>query len=199
MGVFPRTAGGAEDLLRHSVDTAVAGGAERLIVKTVAEAHRIPTIDENLQALQLASRQARVSRSAPVIDDRLAQAHTTTVLRESEALVEAVLDLHDDVGEALRQAFARGYLDIPFCLHRDNAGQTQACIHEDGSLRWLRTGRLPIRQPRDASIDRPLDPQAFLKMLSTVERRFDAPHLRPPARHRSGSGYPQPSIGAHQD
>ncbi|MCA3485494.1 MAG: methylaspartate mutase [Rhodobacter sp.] len=197
MGVFPRTVGGAEDLLRSSVNTAMAGGAERLIVKTVAEAHRIPTIDENIAALELASRHARVWTSSALIDELHADEHRAAVLLESEALVEAVLGLHDDVGEALRKAFALGYLDIPFCLHRDNAGQTQAFIHDDGSLRWLRTGRLPIRQAREASLDRPLDPQAFLRMLSTIERRYDSPHLPQPGRPAAGFESTRQASNAH--
>lgn len=197
MGVFPRTVGGAEDLLVSSVHTALAGGAERLIVKTVAEAHRIPTIDENIRALELAARHAASPAGLPRVGDPRVEEHRAAVLRESEALIEAVLDLHDDVGEALRKAFALGYLDIPFCLHRDNAGQTQSTLHEDGSLRWLRTGRLPIGPTREPSVDRPLEPQALLRMLSTIERRFDRPHLHAPqASARSAADRQRRTTGA---
>ncbi len=61
MGVYPATEAGAELLLDSSAQLAVRGGAQRLIVKTVAEAHRIPTVAENVAALE---RAARVSREA---------------------------------------------------------------------------------------------------------------------------------------
>jgi len=65
MGVFPRTPEGARDLLRVSVGVAREGGADRLIVKTVAEAHRIPTVEENIEALELADRHFRALAAAP--------------------------------------------------------------------------------------------------------------------------------------
>jgi methylaspartate mutase epsilon subunit len=180
MGVFPRTEGGARDLLRQSVHIALRGGAERLIVKTVAEAHRIPTIEENVQAIELASQHWRDLRSAVPTSEDSGSTHYETVLEEASALVDAVLSMHDDVGEALRRAFAYGYLDIPFCLHRDNAGRTRAFVHTDGSLQWLRTGRLPIRAVHSSKDASPLNPHTFLQMLSTVEQRFDTPHLGRP-------------------
>src|SRR5262249_23553693 len=48
MGMFPRTPLGALRVLDASVDVAIRGGAQRLIVKTAAEAHRIPTVAENI-------------------------------------------------------------------------------------------------------------------------------------------------------
>lgn len=54
MGLFPETPAGARELLAESVRLAVRTGTERLIVKTTAEAHRIPTVEENVDALRLA-------------------------------------------------------------------------------------------------------------------------------------------------
>jgi len=53
-------------------------------------------------------------------------------------------------------------------------------VDADGSLQWSRIGRLPIRPTRPIADAAPLDPYEFLRMLSTVERRFDAPHLPAP-------------------
>ena len=55
MGLFPRTPAGAAAILAESVRLAVAGGAARLIVKTSAEAYRIPTVAENVAALEFAA------------------------------------------------------------------------------------------------------------------------------------------------
>jgi methylaspartate mutase epsilon subunit len=185
MGVFPRTVGGAQELLRQSVDIAWHGGAERLIVKTVAEAHRIPTIEENVEALELASQRwdclKTASQKTPL--DKVA-IHHALVLEEAQCLIAAVLNLRADVGEALRLAFRSGYLDVPYCLHRDNSGQTSAYVDADGSLQWNRIGRLPIRPTSRIYDTRQLNPHDFLHMLATMERRFDAPYLQPP-RHEA--------------
>ncbi len=138
MGVHPRTPAGAERLLRASAALAVRGGAERLIVKTAAESRRIPTVAENVAALELAAAAAAATRPS-----RSEQLDGSMVLTEARALVSAVLD-GGDTGRALVRAFASGTLDLPFCLHPDNMGLTQAEIDADGRLRWTRVGRLPL-------------------------------------------------------
>ena len=60
-------------------------------------------------------------------------------------LVEAVLELGGNLGRGLRTAFSRGYLDIPFCLHPDNAGRSRSFIDDRGQLCWSHTGAMPIR------------------------------------------------------
>lgn len=61
MGVYPTTDAGAYLLLDQATRLAVDSGSERLIVKTVAESRRIPTIAENVAALESAARTARTA------------------------------------------------------------------------------------------------------------------------------------------
>ncbi|MFM9615549.1 FAD/NAD(P)-binding protein [Streptomyces sp. V2] len=143
MGVYPATEAGAELLLDSSARIAVRGGAHRMIVKTVAEAHRIPTVAENVSALERAARAARHA----VHDDTLPwarEADYETVCAEATRLITAVLDHGPDLGAGLRAAFAAGTLDVPFCLHRDNAGAARGAISDDGRLVWAATGNMPL-------------------------------------------------------
>jgi methylaspartate mutase epsilon subunit len=55
MGMYPRTRPGAMLLLEEAAALAVRTGAARIIVKTVSEAFRIPTVAENVAALEIAS------------------------------------------------------------------------------------------------------------------------------------------------
>src|SRR6266550_388313 len=55
MGVYPTTDEGAYRLLGQAAELAVTTGSERLIVKTVAESRRIPTVEENVAALEHAA------------------------------------------------------------------------------------------------------------------------------------------------
>ncbi|MFJ8543008.1 FAD/NAD(P)-binding protein [Streptomyces sp. NPDC093586] len=147
MGVYPATEAGAELLLDSSAQLAVRGGAQRLIVKTVAEAHRIPTVAENVAALE---RAARVSREALRDDCPLPWARQVdyeTIYTEALRLVTAVLEHGSDIGSGLRAAFASGTLDVPFCLHRDNAGAARGAIGDDGRLVWADTGAMPLPAP----------------------------------------------------
>src|SRR5262249_7278209 len=158
---------GALDLLCESVRIARDGDCERLIVKTTAEAHRIPTIEENVEALELAARHwNRLGEDADAVPDSADPAgHEDSIFEAAQSLVAAVLTLHADVGEGVRRAFEKGYLDVPFCLHRDNANQTRPTVADDGSLQWARLGRLPIRPARFVPDAAPLNPQNLLRML----------------------------------
>lgn len=72
MGVFPRTARGATRILEASARLAVRAGAQRLIVKTAAEAHRIPTVLENVRALETAAATAPCASTRPIRPGRAA-------------------------------------------------------------------------------------------------------------------------------
>lgn len=168
MGVYPRTPSGAGRLQAEATRLAVRGGAARLIVKTSAEAHRIPTIEENVRALE----HAAVVAARTARPDRRVLAPDSAVLTEARRLVTAVLEISPLLTRAIPGAFARGILDIPYCLHPDNAGLTRSGIDPSGRLRWLATGRLPIppaKAPRSAQMS-----AADLALaLSYVQRKFD--------------------------
>ncbi|WP_156755249.1 methylaspartate mutase [Actinokineospora pegani] len=163
MGVYPTTTHGALNLLKASAELAARTGTERLIVKTVAESQRIPTVEENVQALEVAAAAARAHTPQPSTRD-------TGILDEASALIDAVLNLDDDLGRALAEAFARGVLDVPFCLHPDNTGQARSTVGDDGTLRWTATGAMPI--PPSAA-DHPLTSERLLTALTHVARAFD--------------------------
>ncbi|MGW0534036.1 methylaspartate mutase [Streptomyces sp. NPDC003032] len=172
MGVYPRTEGGASELLAQAARLAVRTGAARLIVKTAAEAHRIPTVEENVTALRIAGAAADDERSAVRPDPP-----DTGILAEARALVEAVLNLDADLGRALVRAVRRGYLDVPYCLHPDNAGRTRATVDATGRLRWSHTGALPLGGLVETDGRHEADAAQLLRSLSYVEQTFDGAAL----------------------
>lgn len=167
MGVFPRTSAGAALLLEDAARLAVRTGAARLIVKTAAEAHRIPNIAENVAALELA---ARAATSEPA---RRAGAgrEDTGVLDEARTIIDAVLALDPSVGTALVLAFATGLLDVPYCLHPDNAGRTRSYLDGEGRLHWCDVGSMPVRRTVHGRVR--LSSSDLLRSLSFAERTYD--------------------------
>ncbi|MER7535778.1 methylaspartate mutase [Streptomyces sp. NPDC097704] len=176
MGVYPRTEQGATRLLEASARLAVRSGAGRLIVKTTAEAHRIPTVEENVRALETAA--AAAALAGPPAPGPTAGGDGE-VYEEARTLIETVLGLHPDLARALPAAFERGLLDVPFCLHPDNAGRSLGFVDPGGRLRWARTGAMPIR-PDAAADAAPLTSAGLLTALRHVADRYDSP------RHRDG-------------
>ncbi|GAA2470213.1 methylaspartate mutase [Streptomyces thermolineatus] len=179
MGVFPRSVPGALALLRDSARLAAVTGTERLIVKTPAEAHRIPTVEDNVRALEEAAAAARDAAftEADLPDDGEAD----DLYREARDLVEATLELNGDVGRALSAAFARGHLDVPYCLHADNAQRTRSHIDRRGRLQWTSAGRMPVRAAADRGTGA-VGAEELLGMLSHVQNTFDRAALEPSAQ-----------------
>ena len=180
MGLYPKTADGARGLLASAAELAVDTGSERLIVKTVAEAFHLPTVADNIDALEFAAKVAM--RRSHALSPVLPGQDRGEVYEEARTLIEAVLDLGQDVGRSLLTAFELGLLDVPYCLHPDNAGRARSYLDSDGYLRWARLGSLPLRRSAVGDRDEVLTASSLLTALSYVQRSFDAAALDPTAR-----------------
>ncbi|WP_079071341.1 methylaspartate mutase [Streptomyces yokosukanensis] len=172
MGRYPTTAAGARRLGTRAALLAVRGGADRLIVKTSVEAHRIPAVADNVRALRQAARDVRLAQgfgrpSAP----ETASGESNPVLQEARALVDATLGLAPDVGTALLLALRRGLLDVPFCLHPDNRGRARSRIDETGRLVWSDVGAMPLRPRRARGPE--LSSAGLLRALSHLADQCD--------------------------
>ncbi|MFJ8660944.1 FAD/NAD(P)-binding protein [Streptomyces sp. NPDC093795] len=192
MGVYPKTVPGARLLLRRSAELAVRGGAQRLIVKTETEAHRIPTVEENLTALRIAADAARTAPRGPQPGARTSgEADAEEILAEARALVTAVLALSDDLGVALLKAFDRGLLDVPFCLHPDNRGAVRSTVAPDGRLQWTDLGALPLLTTSRRTV--PMTSRQLSGMLGRVAREHDQAAAANPPPEPAPRELPAPS------
>ncbi|RPK46500.1 methylaspartate mutase [Streptomyces sp. ADI93-02] len=178
MGVFPRTEAGSRRLLAESARLAVRGGAERLVVKTPAEAHRIPTVEENVASLEYAASVAAVTAADR---DRSPRATESGLYEEARTLVDATLETGRTVGDCLVDAFARGVLDVPYCLHPDNANRARATIDDRSMLGWSRAGAMPVT----ATATAPVNARRLTELLTFNRRRFDRDAVHHPLRSAS--------------
>lgn len=170
MGLFPKTREGAEAIIRASALIAVQGGAQRLIVKTAAEAFGVPTIAQNLEAMQWAREAAD---SACPSEEPEVEAWATQVSAEAECLIEATLALADNVGNGLLAAFAQGTLDVPYCPHPSNRNLSRATVDPATSrLDWASVGLMPIKGLAQATGET-LDSHKFHNILNLNRRRYD--------------------------
>ncbi|MGC0335080.1 methylaspartate mutase [Streptomyces sp. SLBN-8D4] len=190
MGVYPRSRRGALRLLEASARLAVRSGTERLIVKTAAESSRIPSIAENVHALEFA---ASVAQRETVVEP--AAIPDSGIYEEAQAIITHTLTLGSDVGSALIRAFELGHLDVPFCLHQDNANRCRAQIDGRGRLTWVNPGGVPIPQGRSLSENQQrVTARGLIDMLTYIERRYDRGELtgqqRPAPQDWSGAAAP---------
>tara|TARA_B100000508_G_scaffold60333_1_gene47221 strand:- start:258575 stop:259855 length:1281 start_codon:yes stop_codon:yes gene_type:complete len=174
MGQFPKTEAGSYALIENGSRIAARGGAHRLIVKTKAEAHGIPTLADNLEALDRSA--AAAASAAEEATERPAAVGVwrNMIRSNAERLIAATLSLDPDVGRALGKAFEQGLLDVPFCTHQDNRNQSLSVLDEStGAIRWATTGSMPIEADAPAS-QGSLTAERFHTMLGFNQRRFDA-------------------------
>ncbi len=175
MGKFPQTTEGARGIMRDSVQIAKAGGAQRLIVKTVMESHQIPTVDDNIEALNLAAydfEQAVIENHSPLTAE-----FEEMIFEEANFLIDLLLNLDSRLDRALERAFAKGYWDVPYCLHPDNEGKVQAKLTPDGAIMWSNTGNIPF--PRSIMKNNTIRESwllssELLMMLSFNQMKYDS-------------------------
>lgn len=171
MGLFPETTSGARLIIEESAQIAAVSQASRLIVKTTAEAHQIPTIADNLSAMGWA-RDAAASAfgQAP---SQMALEHSAEIYRQAREIIQAVLQLATDLGQALVVAFRKGYLDVPFCIHPDNRNEARAALDESsGVIGWSVIGRVPVANAKKVAAPG-LGSSALLRVLSFNQRKYD--------------------------
>ncbi|MZE54272.1 methylaspartate mutase [Streptomyces sp. SID5770] len=170
MGVFPETAIGIQALMYDAVKIAVEAGAERLIVKTAAEAYGIPTVEDNLASLIFSKKCAeRIAKSE---SRKFTDGTDSAVYKESRALVEAALNSAEDITTALVCSVESGRLDVPYCLHPDNLNRTRTEINSQGRLKWASVGNMPLPRARKDRI-RSTSSREFLMTLNYMRNRYD--------------------------
>jgi len=174
MGKFPLTELGSKSIIEDSARIARISGASRLIVKTAVEAHKIPTIDNNIYALGW----VRSEQSSNIENDITdIYWHSETIFQQARGIIEAVLNISSDLGKAILIAFKKGYLDIPYCLHENNKKLSSAWVDYKGNIQWAETGKIPFEKHLKTTIfkqKKTLTSSDLLSMLSYNQIKYDS-------------------------
>ena len=155
MAAFPNAPERAEELILASAVTAGLSGATRVIVKTPAEAYRIPTLEDNLHGIALVMRGIEAAREV-ALDEARVEAEACILEREVRSILDAVIGCGGgSVAAGVVAAFERGILDIPFAPSVHNRGEVVTARDAEGAVRFLSVGRLPFdRELREFHRDR---------------------------------------------
>jgi methylaspartate mutase epsilon subunit len=171
MGLFPQTSQGYERILQESVHLTINSGAKRLIVKTQEESLQIPTLTSNLNALT----KAHEFSLTPGEEIRPDEEEVEVIFSQAQSIIDAVLNLDSEIEKGLYEAFQKGILDVPFCLHPDNRRLATCTIDDHGYLQWISIGNLPFSKKNRFinSNARALTSDHFLQMLAYNRQKFD--------------------------
>ena len=172
MGLFPKSEAGWKNILKDSVLLSNHAEAKRLIVKTKNEAFKLPTFQDNLEAINKAhyfAQNSDVTTKMNLVDD----VEEEIIYYEARTIIESVLNLSSNLNQALCLGFKKGLLDIPFCLHPDNTRQTSASIDNRGYLYWINTGSLAFKNSRKNQESSIMTSSTLMNDLNYNRNRYD--------------------------
>lgn len=144
MAAFPMTEAGAQELIRESATTAALAGATRMLTKTAVEAFRIPSMEDNLAALQLCRLGIDQAKEMQV-DEMAVEAEERIIRSEVESILTGVIACgKGSLTAGIVKAFETGVIDIPFAPSIYNRGQVMGARDTTGAVRFLDTGHLTL-------------------------------------------------------
>lgn len=167
MAAFPPHPERAADLIYNSAVTAALSGATRVIVKTPAESYKIPMLEDNLHGLSLVHRGIAEANGVALCEERVAE-ECEHIRREVEAIIEGVIFCGGgDFAQGVVNAFAKGYLDIPFSPSVYNRGEVMTARDTEGAVRFLSVGQLQLgRESRQFHAEKMSDRRRAEGLLS---------------------------------
>lgn len=147
MGGFPQDEAKAFGVISWGSATAALAKATKVIVKTPHEAMGVPTMEANAAGLRATKQVISMLKDQSLIDIPSVINEADIICRETKCIIEKVLELgKGDIAVGTVAAFEAGVLDIPFAPSRYNAGKVLPARDNNGAIRILDMGNLPLSQ-----------------------------------------------------
>jgi methylaspartate mutase epsilon subunit len=144
MAAFPDVPSRAEQLIYQSAVTASLSGATRVIIKTPAEAYKIPVLADNLHGLNLVM-MGVANGALTQLDEEQVAAEGSIIRRETQAILDSIIGCgRGSITEGIVTGFRKGLIDIPFSPSIYNKGEVMTARDVDGAVRFLSFGNLQL-------------------------------------------------------
>ena len=146
MGGFPQDEAKAFGVISWGSATTALSKATKVIVKTPHEAAGIPTMEANAQGLRC-TKQVISMLADQVCTATNLEEEKEVIRRETRALVDKTFELgNGDIAQGVVRAVQAGVIDIPFAPSRYNAGKMLPARDNNGAIRILNAGNMPLPQ-----------------------------------------------------
>lgn len=147
MGGFPQNEAKAFGVISWGSAAAALSKATKVIVKTPHEAYGVPTKEANAAGLRCTKQVISMLRDQDLREIPLVQRESGIIEAEVKCIMDKVEELgKGDIAIGTVRAFEAGVLDIPFAPNRNNAGKVLPARDNDGAIRILEMGNLPLSQ-----------------------------------------------------
>lgn len=161
MGGFPQDEAKAFGLISTGAATAALAGATKVIVKTPHEAVGIPSKEANAQGIRATKMALNLLKGQRMPLSKELETEIAIIKAETRCMLNKVFELGEgDLAVGTVKAFAAGVLDIPFAPSKFNAGKMMPARDNNGAVRYLEFGNLPLTEELKAYNRRKLEERA---------------------------------------
>ena len=145
MGGFPADESKAFGVISWGAATAALAGATKVIVKTPHEAIGIPTMEANAQGIKATKQVLSLLKEQKLHRSDELEAEIKLIKAETKCILNRVLELGlGDLAIGTVKAFESGVMDIPFAPSKYNAGKMLPARDNNGAVRYLEFGNIPM-------------------------------------------------------
>jgi methylaspartate mutase epsilon subunit len=145
MGAFPYEKEKAIKLIKNSSIIAKQSQVDKIITKTFDEAFGIPSVKNNSKCVKIVKKELQKN----IILERFKKKNLTIEKEKLKTQVEFLLEKIFSIKkltfwETIYEAVRVGYIDVPYSTHYENANKLLALRDEQGAIRVLKKGNVPI-------------------------------------------------------
>ncbi len=145
MGGFPQDEAKAFGVISWGSASAALSKATKVIVKTPHEAMGVPTMEANAAGLRATKQVISMLRDQDFTNIPAVLAEAEVIEQEVDQILAKVFDLgKGDLAQGVIAAFEAGVLDIPFAPSKYNAGKVMPARDNNGAVRIMDAGNLPL-------------------------------------------------------
>ncbi|QCX33055.1 methylaspartate mutase subunit E [Caloramator sp. E03] len=147
MGGFPQDESKAFGVICTGSAAAALAGATKVIVKTPHEAVGIPTKEANAAGIKATKQTLNLLRGQRLPLSKELKDEIELIKSETKCIIDEVLKLgRGDIAVGTVKAFEAGVLDIPFAPSKYNAGKMLPARDNNGAVRYLEFGNVPLNK-----------------------------------------------------
>jgi len=144
MGGFPPDESKAFAVISWGSSVAALAKATKVIVKTPHEAMGVPTMEANAQGLRCTKQTISMLADQAIMGTRLEE-EMAVIGAETRLIVDKCFELGaGDIALGAVRAFEAGVIDVPFAPSKQNSGKMLPARGNDGAVRILNPGALPL-------------------------------------------------------
>lgn len=161
MGGFPVDEAKAFGLISLGAATAALAGATKVIVKTPHEAIGIPTKEANGQGIRATKMALNLLTGQRLPLSKELETEIAIIKAETKCMLDKVYEIgNGDLAVGTVKAFATGVIDIPFAPSKYNAGKMMPARDNNGAVRYLQFGNIPLFEELKAYNKKKLEERA---------------------------------------